>query len=357
MANVESQFLEFDRNIKLDFDENTTLKEKRDIVLEKLRVGLKRDFSARGKEPPSFVWFDQGSYAMSTGVKPTEDDFDIDVGIVFLIKKSEYPDPVVVKGWVLSALEGHTDRVEMRRPCVTVFYHKYKEPVYHVDLAIYVADPMPTASTKISSMNLFLARGTANSVPEHREWQPADPKTLIDLIEDKFSNGEKAQFKRGIRAIKRWARENFDQSSNGCPTGIALTVDAYRRFQPVGQYDAVKKTTTWNDLEALERWVKSMLSNFGTVVHDGEVTSRLQAKLPVNPGSDMYGRLSNAQMKTFKAKLETLRDALVEARLDPDVVSACKKLQKVFGEDFPVPDAKETAKAMARAIIPATSSA
>ncbi|MGL4884489.1 MAG: cyclic GMP-AMP synthase DncV-like nucleotidyltransferase, partial [Waterburya sp.] len=78
--------------------------------------------------------FPQGSYDLGTGNKPLNGDYDIDVGIIIKISKDDYPDPVKVKKWIYDALYGHTNSVEIRRPCVTVFYQKDGEDIYHVDL-------------------------------------------------------------------------------------------------------------------------------------------------------------------------------------------------------------------------------
>lgn len=79
--------------------------------------------------------------------------------------------------------------------------------------------------------------------------------------------------------------------------------------------------------------------------------------MPVAPFTDVFSKMSNAQMATFKQRLTNLRDKLREAKECTDPREACKKLQKVFGDDFPVPEAKDTARQMAPAIISAGSSA
>ena len=129
MLNLQKEFLDFHENIKLS-DENATLREKREILLNKLSENI-------CEEAATYTTFNQGSYAMGTGIKPEDDDYDIDVGIKFDINKDDYSDPVKVKKWVRDALEGHTKSVKIRRSCVTVTYQKDNEPIYHVDFAIY----------------------------------------------------------------------------------------------------------------------------------------------------------------------------------------------------------------------------
>ena len=138
MADVQKQFEQFNDNIRLkQYAQNETLREKRDAVLNKLKTGLKRVFEEKGEPAPKFKIFNQGSYKLGTGIKPLDGDYDIDVGIGFEIGTAEEPDPVTVKRWVFDALEGHTNKIEVRRPCVTVFYQSGDEPLYHVDLAVY----------------------------------------------------------------------------------------------------------------------------------------------------------------------------------------------------------------------------
>ena len=84
MANVQRYMEQFHDAIKLGrFDENATLREKRDRVLQRLDSGLKKLFADRGEDPPHYDPSNQGSYEMGTGVKPRGGDFDIDVGLHF----------------------------------------------------------------------------------------------------------------------------------------------------------------------------------------------------------------------------------------------------------------------------------
>jgi hypothetical protein len=69
MANVQKQFEQFHEIIKLD-DENDTLREKRERVLTRLKDGLEKIFEDKEETAPTFSPFNQGSYAMSTGVIP-----------------------------------------------------------------------------------------------------------------------------------------------------------------------------------------------------------------------------------------------------------------------------------------------
>ncbi len=347
MADVQKQFEQFNDNIRLkQYGQNETLREKRDAVLDKLKAGLKRVFEEKEEPIPKSKIFNQGSYKVGTGIKPLDGDYDIDVGIRFEIGTGEEPDPVAVKKWVFDALEGHTNKVEVRRPCVTVFYQSGDEPLYHVDLAVY------SGSSANSDGLDYLAMGKLNSLSENRVWEEADPDGLVETITSKFSGEEWNQFRRCIRYLKRWKDLEFSSEGNSAPVGIGITLAAYYWFRPeIRVVDQFSSKTRANDLEALNEFVPSVRENFKSVFHDGEWAERLVVELPVVPGNDVFDKMTNAQMDAFKMKMDKLIDAISEAREEVDPVKACEALSKIFGEDFPVPDEDETGDKRAPAII------
>ena len=75
MPAVQKQFEDFHTAIKLDNDdEKATLREKRKVLIDALTANLDKDL-------PGFETFNQGSYAMHTGVVPLDGNYDIDVGV------------------------------------------------------------------------------------------------------------------------------------------------------------------------------------------------------------------------------------------------------------------------------------
>lgn len=351
MANVQPQFDQFDKAIRLGrFEENATLREKRDIIRQKLRDRLPEVFKNHGEPCPAYYFRDQGSYEMDTGTKPLNGDYDIDQGIYFLVRTSDYPDPVVLKERVYEALDGHTNRVEIRRSCVTVFYSQNDEPLYHVDLAIY------SDGEQNNDGKSRLAKGKLNSSPEHRFWEVSNPQGLIDHIETRFVGKDRAQFRRIVHYEKRWKSVNFAADGNAAPLGIGLTVATYDDLQPTYS-DPL--TSTPDDMRALRSLVGRMLNHFTLVwdEHTQQLVSRLVVKLPVEPWNDLFAKMTNGQMKNFEAKLKTLKAALDKAAEAVDPTGACEELRKVFGDDFPVPPRAETAKKHAPAIVSSSNSA
>jgi hypothetical protein len=331
MPAVQQQFEDFHKAICFDEDdEKATLREKRDTIIKALKANL-------GDDVPSFSNFNQGSYSMHTGVVPLDGNFDIDVGLVFDCDQDKYPDPVVLKKKVRDAVNTNFRTVLIRRPCVTVNYLSGGEVAYHVDLAIYSRDANGT---------LYLAKGKENSADEHRIWEESDPKGLTKLVCGAFSDSnELAQYRRCIRYLKRWRHWQF--SGSGAPLSIALTVAALNWFKP-----KFGTAGTPRDLEAMLNWVETMLGQFTYEwSQDDGLHQRLKVMLPVAPRSDLMAKRTAAQMKTFKEKLESLRDALRDAFNELLPEDACKLLRKQFGDDFKVPEKSQTAKAVSPAVI------
>lgn len=327
MANVQKQFEQFNEAIKLRrYHENATLAEKRERILKTLSDGITRLREA-GEKIPGYRHFNQGSYDTGVGVKPLDGDYDIDVGIAFDLARGEY-DPVDVKTWVFKAVEGQTQSVEMRGPCVTVFY----KAGYHVDLAIY-------ADKEKNEGALYLARGKTGSGAESRTWTISDPEGLTDLLNDKFTGDDARQFRRVVRSLKRWKDERFPADGNGAPRGIAIAVATHHHF--IRSTRSVDGKVQYDDLEAVRSVVAGMLRSF---------TPRLVVRCPAQPFDDLCARMSEFQMGEFKAKLEELRRALQEAADDADPHTACKALSRHFGSDFPVPEPEQTGKKQTRSI-------
>jgi hypothetical protein len=351
VANVQPQFELFDKAIRLGrFEENATLREKRDIIRKKLREQLPEVFKNHGEECPAYYFRDQGSYEMDTGTKPLDCDYDIDQGVYFSVSTADYPNPVVLKERVHEALDGHTNRVEIRRSCVTVFYSENDEPIYHVDLAIY------SDGEKNDDGKSRLAKGKLNSSPENRFWEVSDPEGLIEKIEAKFEGNDRAQFRRAVRYQKRWKSVNFTSDGNAAPLGIGLTVATYDDLQPTYS-DPLAGTP--DDLTAMRSLVSRILNRFSLVWDENEQqwVRRLVVELPVEPWNDLFAKMTNAQMEDFEAKLKTLKAALDGAAESADPTDACEQLRSVFGDDFPVPPREETAKKHAPAIVSSSNSA
>jgi len=340
MADLQSQFTKLHDTIAVDY-ERKVLADKREKILNRLSEQIKNR-RKEGEKIPSYKPRNQGSYAMNTGIKPLDDDYDLDVALIFDTKKEDHPDPVKVKSWVFDALDGHTKEVRVREPCVTVFYQSGGEPIFHVDFAVYVSesDDAPT----------YLARGKLGSSDEHKLWEKSDPVGLINALENLFDDArDRAQFRRVIRYLKRWKDFKFSGEGNEAPRGIAITACAYHCFTPMRSFGGTSSSRVDDDMEAMTHLVKQMAARF--------VGDRLSITLPVVPRNDLFADMSDQQMKNVQTKLQALSTALSKAKAEVDPHEAAKELVKVFGDDFPVPSKPDTGKKKRRpAILPSSHS-
>lgn len=311
---LQGLFEHFNDTIKLDEnDERRKLRTKREILLDALRPKLKA-------ASLSFEHFDQGSYAMRTGVVPKDGNYDIDIGLIFDCLPERFPDPILLKRLVSKALSGGNRTVAIRRSCVTVSYMRNGKPDYHVDLALYI---------RREDGSLRLARGRESCGPKRREWSPSSPQELTRYIRDRFAGDDQAQFRRCVRYLKRWRDENFD---GGAPLSIALTMAAAYWFEPRQAEDG-----TYVDVEALHALLKKIQSNFW-------IPGRLVVRLPGPVKADLMSAMTNAQMSVFKTRLNSLRLALEKCFADTPVADAAATLASQFGSEFPVPDSALVAK-------------
>lgn len=326
MGKLQKEFSQFHDTIKLGtFEENKSLREKRDLLINELAKSLEGEVIPGTETKLTFTKFDQGSYAMNTGIIPKDDDYDIDVGIIFDIKNSEY-DSKKLKQLVYKALNKVAKRnVTYNRPCVTVKY----ATGYHVDLAIYAKN----------DGDIHIAWGKESS-NEHI-WFKSAPKELKDWIAS-VSNAakESEQFRRCVKALKKWKANVFTSNGNTAPPSIGITIQARNAFTYHED----------NDFEALISIVRNMKGAFTQTVElvdDKFISVRgIEVQLPVEPYKDVYYKMTAKQKNNFYDKVDALLEALESAFNKDSDHEACKILRKIFGNDFPLTeDSKATTTA------------
>jgi hypothetical protein len=326
VANLQRQFEVFHETIKTNYDINSELREKRDIILDKIEASLS------AKNRPKFARLMQGSYIMRTGVKPVGDkEYDIDVGLRFEIKDSEYT-AEEVRGWVFEAVKDHTADVVAKGPCVRVHYAKG----FHVDLVAYAwwQDALGVEQFRLAH--------------ESKGWLPADPPRLLKYVSDaqqafNGTNGgtQTPQLRRVIRYLKRWDDVHQPDESDAKPSGLAFTLFVISRLS---------RTVNWDGIPDDRRALLS-LATFAV----GE--TRIIAKKPTPEYEDVFSKLNDVNMKALLGRFAAMKDALVAADSEPDLIKACEGMVVIFGTDFPVPPPDAgSKKTKAPAIITSSSS-
>jgi hypothetical protein len=318
MLNLQLQFLKFHEAIRIDFETNQPLRNKRNIIVDNLQDGLKKLFP---KNTPTFSYFNQGSYDLATGVVPlSNEDYDIDVGIIFSFSKNSYK-PVDVKEWVYNALNTGVRTVQIKRPCVRVQYHQNGQKWFHIDLAIYSSD-----KDYLGNEVNYIAKGLIWSSDDKKIWEISEPFKIKALLKSQFSNDlDRKQLRRIIRYLKRWKDCKFLPGA-GRPTGIALTACCYNLFQPQKTY--YNNKYEYNDLLALYNVTNGIIAMFS-------VDKEINVRLPVQPYNNLFEKMSKNQMISFRTELIKLKELITDAQNDTQSKTACMRLRRAFGDDFP----------------------
>lgn len=331
---LQKQFEIFDNNIRLSDSKLNELRDKRDILLNK----LKEDNSL-----PSFNEFSQGSYRMRTEVEPIDKEYDIDVGLRFNVNKDEYEDPLELKRKIRDILKNHTEYgAEIKNPCVTVKYSKEGETTYHVDIVTYVYE-----NKNDKDSQLYLARGKEYSESDKKIWENADPLGLINEIESKYIDSEdKDQYKRIIRYLKRWKNIVFNTTGNSELPGIAITLLAYNLFDVSKEYDSVVCQYSYNDFDALIKFVLKIKNQFITIIDtkSSEVKYTIKLDLPVQPYTNVFSKMTLNQTNNLKMEIDKLYEKLCKIRDEADTIKKCEILNEIFGDDFEVPSVESQSK-------------
>lgn len=338
LMSIQSEFIDFHNRIKLDYDVRAELAEKRDILLGILR---------NSEQLPGFDEYNQGSYGMHLGVEPTDGrEYDIDVGLRFNADKDDY-DPMDIKNIIADILKKHTEYGStIKKPCVTVTYKKDGEAAYHVDIVTYLYEDHTDKNSQ-----LYLARGK-DSTPEEICWEKSDPVGLVDYINNKVPIGdERDQFRRIIRYIKRWKNRRFNSAGHAEPASIGITLIVADNFE----------ANSGNDLGALLSAAKNIQKLFQPEKYEGgrwlyRIKYPMPYSLDFEYDTDAFGKMTDIQMTDFKDKLDKFVRDLEVVQNEPDEVEQCKKLQKIFGEDFHVPEVKNVSKAQHNYIPPSSAS-
>ena len=328
MADMQKYFEQFHVAIRTDYDISQELRDKRDIVVDRVQRYLKQH------SLPGCRVLLQGSYKMKTGVKPIANlEYDIDIGQRFDFRPEDYK-AEDVRQWVYEAVKDHTNRCENRGPCVRVVYEKG----FHLDLVIY-------ATWDEGATELYrLAHKT-------KGWKEADPPALLNFVanaRDPFKDATDSatqtdQFRRAVRYLRRWADVQMPKETDQKPTGLAFVLLCVQHLA-VTQFVDLRS----DDRRAIENVSRGVAQSVGRII----------LMKPTPEFEDVVSRITDAEMQMWKQRFVVLADALSEAAITVDPVEACKLMVTQFGEDFPVPSPEDTGKkTMAPAIVTSSVSA
>ena len=332
---IQTHFDKFQDKIKLGREDNA-YKKARDRD-DSIKAEMKTAFSEASY--PVVADFIQGSLKTHTGIVPISGDYDIDRALV--IDEEKAPEnPVTPKKKALDVLEDRGFKnARIKKPCVTA---DYASDNVHIDFIIY----------KRAEDQHYLAVGKKNSDEDNREWSVADPLGLIDWINDANDYDEDetkdvlAQFRRLVRYLKRWRDVQFSETVAAKVFSIGLTVMAKQQLVPTFSPEGARE-----DLVALRTTVEAIL---GAGYFDEEEAGsyRVCVDLPVEPYRDIFDSSSLDTGTQLYNKLKHLKEQLGKAEDLSDERKQCEILNKLFGDDFKVPDPPTGSSTANKAVYP-----
>tara|TARA_R110002049_G_scaffold20717_2_gene75866 strand:- start:3498 stop:4532 length:1035 start_codon:yes stop_codon:yes gene_type:complete len=331
---IQSHFDDFHRRIKLTRqDERYKKARQRD---DSITAAIKTAFKEAGYEV--IEDFLVGSHAYGTAIVPLDGDYDIDRALV--IAADDAPDdPVKPKVTILGVLENRGFKnAKIKMPCVTA---DYASESVHIDYPLY----------KVSLTQYHLAVGKKNSGATSRIWSGADPHGLIEWIRRRDHYGASAdkkqeQFRRLQRYLKRWRDHQFSESVAAKIYSIGLAVMVKERFSPSFNAEGFRQ-----DLTALRHTVGTML-DAGYFAYQSPGRYTVSVSLPVEPWRDIFDGASVETGSQLRNKLQTLKNKLDEVADMDDEHKQCKILNKLFGDDFIVPDQPSKSESTSKAVYP-----
>ena len=332
---IQTHFTKFHDKIKLG-RKDPAYKKARDRD-DSIKREVKREFKEAGY--PITKDFIQGSLKTDTGIVPISGDYDIDRALV--IDGDTAPEnPVTPKKTALDVLENRGFKnAKIKKPCVTA---DYASDNVHIDLIIY----------KKSEDQHYLAVGKKNSDENNREWAIADPLGLMEWITD-FSDYDddeakavRAQFRRLARYVKRWRDVQFNETVRSKVFSIGLTVMVKQSLESSFSTEGASQ-----DLEALRATVEAILAA-GYFDEEAEGKYRVRVDLPVEPYRDIFHGSALDTGTQLYNKLKNLAKQLKKAEELSDEREQCEILNKLFGDDFQVPDPPKGGSKAKKAVYP-----
>ncbi|WP_345986622.1 hypothetical protein WCX49_05730 [Sulfurimonas sp. HSL-1656] len=210
------------QKVRLPAAEQTKLKEYRDKNLTRLENGLKKN-----DDPMYSKSINQGSYAMNTINQHPDNDYDIDVGIVFTKddlngRNGGDKSALNARKMVCDAMQDDrfSRKSEVRKNCVRVYYNEG----HHVDMPVY---------------RTYEKDGKTIQELASSDWKESNPEEITTwfndaVIEKSPDTNNGRQMRRVTRLQKKWSNS---RASWNMPSGFLLTVLVDEKYIDVKDRD------------------------------------------------------------------------------------------------------------------------
>lgn len=290
MFDVSSKFNTFySSHVVLSQDEKNKMYQKSDLNIKRLKGGLV-EYNAENKTSFQIVeTCVQGSVAMSTVTQNEDNDYDIDVAVVF--NKNDLGDkgPFATRNMVADALSRKTKQFnaepEVKTSCVRI---KYAEG-YHVDFAVY---------------RRYLSNGEWKYEHAGSEWEERDLSGIVEWFKTQNS-ASGGDLRKVVRLSKIFC--NSRDTWVNMPSGLLQTVLCNENLQNYSRVDELFYNTMTRIVERLE--------------------SDTSVAAPVDNGRDLTPRKSDIRKminwkNRLKSKLEDLEVLFKDDCSEEDAIQA-----------------------------------
>lgn len=295
MADCHDLLTKYDDKIKLDEGKKKSLRTSRDA----LRARIKKRVYEAQKTTPKF--HGQGSFMTHTIITPSDEDYDIDDGVYFLVEEPPTHKPATFHRWIVDAVEGHTEAKPVDKDtCVRVIF----KAGYHVDLPIYykVGDDHPRLAHKRDG------------------WIESDPKEFMEWVRTRVDSD--GQLKRIVRYLKGWK----DNLGGWSPSGLVFTILACNHVVHHDRDDVALRDTL-------------------KVIRD-ELKTNFSCLRPTTPvGEDLLAGCADSNRTYFLDRLDSFIASADEAIAHQERRAACLKWRKHLGPRLECPSAESLDKA------------
>ncbi len=308
----------YNSHVVLSQIEQNNLYKKRDLNIQRLEEGLK-EYNEENKTSYSIKEICvQGSVAMSTVVQNEDDDYDIDVAIVF--DKSELGDKgaQATRNMVANTLKRKTKQFntepKVKTSCVRVMY----ADGYHIDFAVY-------RRTYDKWNNCWIYEHAGN------DWTERELKGLSEWFTTQNNNSD-GKLRKIVRLSKMFC--NSRKSWKNMPSGLLQTVLCDEKLQ-----------------ESYERIDELFYYTMKKVVDRLETNTSVTA--PVDQGRNLTPRNSDTQrMTNWKNRLKSkLEDLEVLFKEDCSRADALQAWYGFFNHDYWNEQITETASYSSQPIL------
>lgn len=211
----------YSSHVVLSQTEQTKLHDKKDLNIQRLKDGLKEYNEEHGTDYKLVETCVQGSVAMYTVVQNDDNDYDIDVAVVFdkavLADKGAQATRNLVADALKRKTKAFNTEPEVKTSCVRIQY----ADGYHVDFAVY---------------RRYIPDGEIDFKYEHAgsDWSERDLKGLTEWF-NRQNDDSDGKLRRVVRLSKTFCKSR--DSWTNMPSGLIQTVLCDEKLQ--SSYDRI----------------------------------------------------------------------------------------------------------------------